>query len=266
MILLGRRVRRRHLRIGRGGVVHLLPGVLEGSLDPLDGWAKVELPLLDGLPLLVALLDGLSDGPQLPRHLLGVVVGPPDGAGDVRGRHGLVGAVATLQYGQVVKRILEFVDVWRLHDVDAVLSVFELQNQPVSVADGAVVERGDALHRLHQRPLQITGLGSFDGSVYQPLSPRHAVEEILRWPESGEESVHDEAAVARTQIILGKTRQGLGGEHHGYPPALQVLLRQHRTDHRVVDLRTLRTSHDHPGKAVARELPVQVLAARDDLL
>lgn len=70
-----------------------------------------------------------------------------------------------------------------LHEgtIHSILSIQELNDITIRIPDCRVVSNFQILHRLDQSTLDITSLGSLDGSINQTLSTSHGVEpELLR--------------------------------------------------------------------------------------
>ena len=74
-------------------------------------------------------------------------------------------------------------------------------------------------------PLAIlTGFSRLDGGIDETLTTSHGVEEELRWGESGEVGVLDEAARFRAVVVLDEVRQGSLPETERNSLTLDVLL------------------------------------------
>ena len=240
----------------RSSLAALLRGVVLAGEVPLalavhELVQRIAQLLRDGAQR--AALRSLGDGRQSPPR--------------VRGRGWVVGKFRKLALGPasfrfpqvgldelgVVREKLEIARVRTLGHVRAVLAVLELHHGSVAVADGVIVVHPKRLQVLDHAPLQVPRTRRLDRGVDESLAPRHAVEEVLLGPETGEESVLDVPARALGQVKGLETRQSLAGNHAGHSAALQLLLPQARRDLREVHHRTLRPRLRHQRQAVLRE-------------
>ena len=146
-----------------------------------------------------------------------------------------------------------------LGDIDAIVTVDELDDETVAVADGVIVLDAEVLEVLADASLEVAGSGGLDGGIDQTFSSSHGVEVVLLRADAGKETVRDEATGSGTQIVGGERGAGLSGGHQGDTTTLELLLTETARDLGVVDDGTLGTGLDHAGETVLGEVENQTV-------
>ena len=127
----------------------------------------------------------------------------------------------------------------------AVLTIEECNDDFAARSDSAIVLYHDVFERLHQSTRNVASIGSLDGRIDQTFTASHRVEVKLRWRQSCQVAVSDEAFRWCRVIVFCEMRQRALVETKADSLTFDVLLSATRHNLRDVVSVALGARNDH---------------------